>query len=295
MFRTYTSVFLFMFSNIILPLVLLNLVIAQIGGTYARTKDREELLRWKGKADLVIEAEVMRRSLAKAGRRFYWLFRVCDYYTACMDGMCIPTDEVKKQRHKEWIHVLKPKITEHRIEGQGQAVDQAGVSQRVERMDTQLLQKVLDGQKKLIGHVSKESPNNDAVELLAVSNAHQYAVGEQWHGQERKGFHVDAVFLNKDGTGAGVLRITKESPVAADKAVNSASFRERQGARLAPPTADPRVCFSTTKVSSSGTLQDIRSQLAALTQSVDAHQRATDREGSALFDTITSSPGWAPQ
>ena len=92
------SVFLFSMSNIILPLVLLNLVIAQISGTYDRTNDRREILRWKGKADLVIEAETTNR----------WVEAIS----------CLCTSDLGSDKSiygdgpgekGEWIHVLKPK------------------------------------------------------------------------------------------------------------------------------------------------------------------------------------------
>jgi hypothetical protein len=90
------SVFLFCMSNVILPLVLLNLVIAQIGGTYEHTKKRETILLWKGKADLVIEAETTNRSVYNT---VGWLWDLGSDKCVYGDG---------PGQKDEWIHVLKP-------------------------------------------------------------------------------------------------------------------------------------------------------------------------------------------
>lgn len=96
-FKTQMGVFLYVLCQVVLPIVLLNLVIAKISGTYEDTMQRMEILKWKGKAAIVINIDVSERVCDCVAR---W---VCKF----------PARSVSKLPDGEntgtWLHVLKPK------------------------------------------------------------------------------------------------------------------------------------------------------------------------------------------
>jgi hypothetical protein len=61
--RTWMSTVLFLVSNIVLPIVLLNLVIARISSTYTKTMKQMAWLEWKGRAEIVIDIYTTRESI----------------------------------------------------------------------------------------------------------------------------------------------------------------------------------------------------------------------------------------
>jgi hypothetical protein len=90
--RTWTGAGLFFMLSVIGPVVLLNLVIAKISSTYEHTMGRIEVLRWQGKAQMVVAQAAFdnaRRLLGKCG-------------SSTQDAA---QPEVAGSK---WLHVLKP-------------------------------------------------------------------------------------------------------------------------------------------------------------------------------------------
>ena len=124
MLETRSSALLFAVCNIVLTLVILNLLIAQIGDTFDRVTELMPQLRWKGKADLVIEESAMSHTRAAWVATFSPFLRVLCFCFNCSSRF-VPAaiskparkfsrkftapNKNEKPLNTQWLHVLKPR------------------------------------------------------------------------------------------------------------------------------------------------------------------------------------------
>jgi hypothetical protein len=107
MFVSYSAIACFLMCAFILPIVLLNMLIAQIGDTFDRVTVLMPLLQWEGKADLVIET----RALCGASG-FTWLGLITTF-GYMQPSVCHPPKD-RKKLDTRWLHVLKPATSDGR-------------------------------------------------------------------------------------------------------------------------------------------------------------------------------------